>query len=115
MKNVRASAVGTSTAIAAAKDAIARDSNPHCSSKKTIKPDNINPSVNAVSVSTGRKLVNATELYKLHFQGFLATISIKNHTGVDNRILCQSTTKRDAPIFLLVGDGRQRVFSFHDN
>jgi len=98
MNNVSVNAAGTRNATDDRKETIASANSPNCNRKRTIKPDKTDASVNTVSVSIGRKLVKANELYKLHFHGFLATISTKNHIGGDNTILCQSTTMRDATI-----------------
>jgi len=78
MNNVSVNAAGTRNATDDRKETIAGVNSPHCNTKRTIKPDKTDPSVSAVSVSTGRKLVKASELYKLHFHGFLATISTRN-------------------------------------
>lgn len=67
--------------------------------RRTVKLDNIDPTIKAINTVIGIKLDNTNELYKLHCQGFWVTTSKANQTGEDNTILCQSTSKRDATIF----------------
>ena len=80
-------------------EATANASRPHCTTRSAIKPNKTDPSAKAISVSSGKKLVIAIELYTLHFHGFFAKTSTRNYTGRDNT--CQRTTKNDAPIALL--------------